>query len=60
VDKKQEMASAPTTSILLKPKVFLDQAFLLNLWQNQIKRLAAEERITLYIKYEIAIPSRQN
>jgi hypothetical protein len=34
------MARAPTTSILLKPKVFLDQAFLLKLWQK-IKGIAA-------------------
>ncbi len=42
--RKQEIASAPTTSILLKPKVFLDQAFLLNLWQK-IKGIAAGEGV---------------
>jgi hypothetical protein len=43
--RKQEMAIAPTTSILLKPKVFLDQAFLLSLWQNMNQGIAAEEHI---------------
>jgi hypothetical protein len=38
------MTSTPTTSILLKPKVFLDQAFLLNLWQK-IKGIAAGEGV---------------
>jgi hypothetical protein len=50
VYRKQEMASAPTTSILVKPKVFLDQAFLLNLWQK-IKGIAAGEG---YRKQEMA------
>ncbi len=38
------MTSTTTTSILLKPKVFLDQAFLLNLWQNS-KDVAAGEGV---------------